>query len=598
VTGIDLNPVAWFIVKTEVEPIDLDELQEAFERLAARPVDWNQNKPLRETLLALYKTEIEPGVEADVIYTFWVKHAICTDPNCKREVPLFKDYIISRKSPSVRYFRDVTCPHCGQTYDWDIDNVSLVINPEMMVNAPRGSSGTGRPISKWTYAPLDSKIAMPTVTCPHPNCHKQGVPKLKSTKAERKKVPYTVLLCPVCEAVWQWRGDLPEGELTCPACSHSYDPNKGNVPQKGKFLCPYCGNRDKIIESIRRLPQDKRLPIWPYALQAYFSPGVLSGDSSERKQSKLFHAGDDVREDREVRANSLTEEIKAKIKQTLPKNGKFFMRFSALDNARLQQAERLWEKTRHRLPYPKSKIPVGEKTKSGLLAHHYNYWHEMFAPRQLLALSTLLRGIIGEANKTMREMLLSVMIMTLDANNLFCRFRSKAGMRSPFGGLFSRHDFQPKVTTCEINVFGAREEYGPYCSNFEKLKTGKTYNLSPFDRQIRNRKTETVPSDESTLSGAWNLYSESSISCNNVNATLAVTDPPYVGNVNYAELSDFFYVWLRLAWIFTTINSLRIMAAGSEILRLCISQIAIFGAAFTQRQLVAAVARHLLVISK
>src|SRR3970040_1659256 len=26
-----------------------------------------------------------------------------------------------------------------------------------------------------------------------------------------------------------------------------------------------------------------------------------------------------------------------------------------------------------------------------------------------------------------------------------------------------------------------------------------------------------------------------------------ITDPPYVGNVNYAELADFFYVWLRLA---------------------------------------------------
>ena len=35
-----------------------------------------------------------PGLDADVIYTFWVKHAICTDPNCGREVPLFKDYFI------------------------------------------------------------------------------------------------------------------------------------------------------------------------------------------------------------------------------------------------------------------------------------------------------------------------------------------------------------------------------------------------------------------------------------------------------------------------------------------------------------------------
>ena len=30
-------------------------------------------------------------------------------------------------------------------------------------------------------------------------------------------------------------------------------------------------------------------------------------------------------------------------------------------------------------------------------------------------------------------------------------------------------------------------------------------------------------------------------------ATLVVTDPPYYGNVMYAELSDFFYVWLRSA---------------------------------------------------
>jgi len=33
VTGIDLNPVAWFIVKSEVEPVDLDELKAALKDL-------------------------------------------------------------------------------------------------------------------------------------------------------------------------------------------------------------------------------------------------------------------------------------------------------------------------------------------------------------------------------------------------------------------------------------------------------------------------------------------------------------------------------------------------------------------------------------
>jgi adenine-specific DNA methylase len=56
VIGIDLNPIAWFIVKTEVEPVDIDELKAAFERLANRSVEWS-GKSVRETLLDQYKTE-------------------------------------------------------------------------------------------------------------------------------------------------------------------------------------------------------------------------------------------------------------------------------------------------------------------------------------------------------------------------------------------------------------------------------------------------------------------------------------------------------------------------------------------------------------
>jgi len=369
VTGIDLNPVAWFIVKTEVEPVDLDALQQAFERLAARPVAWNNGKPLRETLLGLYKTDVHGELEADVIYTFWVKHAVCTDINCQREVPLFKDYIISRKSPSVRYFKDVTCPHCGQLYDWDVENVSLIIEPSLMVNAPRGSSGVGRPKAKWAFEPLENnKKHIPEVTCP--NCQKKGVPRLKGRKTVRKKVPYTVLLCPACEAVWQWRGELPEGELTCPACKHSYAPYLGNVPEKGKFVCPYCGNKDKIIESIRKLPQDRRLPLRPYAQHAYLSRETFEQGTAGPTQNDLFASATKQKTKGKDREKVVDWERAAEGLRLLPKSGKFFKGFTPSDRARLQQAEALWEKHKDRLPYPKSRIPIGEKTKSGLLAHH------------------------------------------------------------------------------------------------------------------------------------------------------------------------------------------------------------------------------------
>ena len=45
VIGIDLNPVAWFIVKTETTPVDIKELERAFDDLANRIVPWS-GKPL------------------------------------------------------------------------------------------------------------------------------------------------------------------------------------------------------------------------------------------------------------------------------------------------------------------------------------------------------------------------------------------------------------------------------------------------------------------------------------------------------------------------------------------------------------------------
>ncbi len=543
VIGIDLNPVAWFIVKTEIEPVDLDALQAAFDRLAERPVAWNGGHPLKETLLNLYKTEVADDLEADVIYTFWVKSAICTDPNCRREVPLFKDYIIAQKGPKIRYHRDAICPACRKTFDWEVEPASLIAEPALMVNAPRGSGGEGRPTALWSYAPEPPKprgrraAPQTDVRCPH--CHKTvrvQVPRGKDKKA----VQLTVLLCPACEAVWHWRGPMPDGQLACPSCHHAYDPRKGNVPEKGMFQC-FCGQKDEIIASIRTLPQDQRLPIRPYAIQAYLQP--LDGERVEELEddeqiSWLERAGSGSRSSGErggMKGNGLL----------VPANGKFFKRFTVSDLHRLQQADALWEQHKGNLPYPKSAIPVGEKTKSGLLAHHYNYWHEMFAPRQLLALTTLLQGIMAEDDQTLKEMLLCAFSNAVEGNNLFVR--NIPSRRTPGGtapaGIFARHDFQPKATACEQNVWGTVSGNNTFVSRMQLLKEGiefgKTW--SEDGKDIIDPLPD-LPTVTLLASGAdEGLRQLGSI------VSHVVTDPPYVGNVNYSELSDFFYVWLSTA---------------------------------------------------
>ncbi len=556
VIGIDLNPVAWFIVKTEVEPVDLDELQAALDRLAERPVAWNAGRPLKETLLNLYKTEVEPGIEADVIYTFWVKHAICTDLNCRREVPLFDDYIIARKTPTIRYHSDITCPRCKKQYDWEIEAASLIADPAMMVKASRGSAGEGRPTQAWSYAPPPTrKLEVVDVPCPH--CGHSG--QFSAGKARRKKVPLTVLLCPACEAVWQWRGELLEGDVSCPACRHTYDPRKGNVPEKGKFLCP-CGNKDKIIESIRRLPKHRRLPVRPYAIQAYLPLDSSSADEEEEQLSLLageeeprLSGDDEWVPDEELASERLLGRDGIPRPQTLliPKNGKFFRRFSPSDQARLQQAESLWEMNRRNLPHPKCKIPVGYNTNQ-MIRHNYTYWHEMFFPRQLLSLSTLLQGIMAERDSTLREMLMCCFSGALELNNQFCRYmaeRKSAGGQT-VQGVFAQHAFQPKITITENNVFGIKNvAMGSFESKTALLKEGIEYRRECWDflDDGTNPKRIKKPVDRLQEQELYLSCMDSALLVTSITPVLCVTDPPYVGNVNYSELSDFYYVWLRLA---------------------------------------------------
>lgn len=534
VIGIDLNPVAWFIVKTEVEPVDLSALKDAFERLSERPVAWS-GKPLRETLLNQYRTECPccgAGREAaDIIYTFWVKSAICTA--CKKLVPLFKDYLVAQKSPSIRYWRDAKCPKCQKTFDWEIEPAALVAEPSLQINSPTYSAGIGRTTARWAYSP--GKV----VQCPW--CREEVAARPSKKKPERKKVPLSVLLCPHCESVWQWRGGVPDS-VSCPVCRKDYNPLVGNVPGKGEYLCS-CGNRDDIIRSIRRLPEDQLLPIHPYAIEGYCARcgGDEEADEGEDVNGDLF--------EKQTRRRKVKAEMDHPCRIT-KNSGKFFKRVTPVDLRRIENAVQTWEREKARLLYPKQAIPDGQETHR-LIEHHYRHWHQMFHPRQLLCLATLLEGIREEKDQTLREMVLSAFMMTTEANNLFTwqiKSRSTPGGMAP-GGVLRRHDFAPKTNICEQNVWGVISGNNTFRNRQVLTLDGMSFAKDVYDLVWDTIKEKTIrrPSSERfSIPGNVSLYAMDARSCKPTSVDIVVTDPPYAGNVNYAELSDFFYVWLRL----------------------------------------------------
>lgn len=562
--GIELNPVPWFVVKMALAPADVTAFDASVKRLEARPVAWS-GKSLSDTLAELYETEApvyqkhetNRGVspKAHAIHTYWVKSAICTSPTCRKQVPLFKNYIVANKTPTIRYHADCTCPRCQKTFDWELEPAALVSDPAQMVHASAYSAGVSRSTFRWTYAHPEGgiyvaqgdakggqsaarhgRVPAAHVCCPH--CYETVKPRLSNTKPKRKKVPLYVLHGPNTDEVFQWRGELPAGITVSSPLGHNFEPHRGNVPENGEFLCPHCGQRDDNIRSVRELPEDERFPLSAYAAQSYWAAGDPREDDEDNAEGDLFTT---IRPEGSSEVCSKTDNLVWKNK------GKFFHSISPQQLAGYQSIEANWAKNQATLPHPRSAIPHGQETKR-LHEHHYRDFKDMFLDRQLLALSTLLQAIAEEPNEACRNLLLLVFSGTVERNNLFCRYFND---RNTIQGNFDRHDYAPKIDPAENCVWGPNEIRGSFHNMLGRVREGLEFRTKVYDRDINRlgEKDNLIFSNESIGPGRETLHNGDSREEIRKLVELAdavITDPPYAGNVNYSELYDFFYVWLRL----------------------------------------------------
>lgn len=108
VTGVDLNPVAWFITKKsfEASSVSQAELQAAFDAV---------EEAVAEELRSHYRTSCpNDNHEADVTYGFWVRELDCV--SCGHTVPLFKDYRVASGRYDDSDRDNVLCPDCESVF--------------------------------------------------------------------------------------------------------------------------------------------------------------------------------------------------------------------------------------------------------------------------------------------------------------------------------------------------------------------------------------------------------------------------------------------------------------------------------------------------
>ena len=102
VTGFDINPMSYWIVKQEIEHLDLDTYAKAADSL---------RKTLEKEIGQFYRTRCTlcGSNDAHVKYFLWVKVTPCHQ--CGKDVDLFPGYLLSADS---RHPNNVfICPGCG-----------------------------------------------------------------------------------------------------------------------------------------------------------------------------------------------------------------------------------------------------------------------------------------------------------------------------------------------------------------------------------------------------------------------------------------------------------------------------------------------------
>ncbi len=439
VIGLDVNPVAWFITKKSVEPVDLAKLEATFKDLEAT---------VAPEILKWYRTKCLKGHDADVMYVFWVKTVRCS--SCGQKTRLFNSFRLATKN--------------GQD----------------------------------------------------------------------------AVVCPACYGVqWVKEGSL---DVTCADCGHTFDPRSG-FALGGNFTCEHCKAEDKTVDWVRRTGKapDYEMFAVEYWCQTCYDEARLRGYKHQQAQAMArgYKGADEF--DRRLYRDACNE----------------------------------FEKVKHTLPLPEGDVYEGMKT-TELLNHGLRRWQDLFNPRQLLCLGRLMKAILEIEDKAVRELMVVTLSDACDSNNMLCQYHpTRLGLARMFG----RHAYWPVDAPGENNVWGTKLGWGSFSAMFDSVRNAANWLCAPDEPKDNDKvvlgdspmtavtqdvhaivgtasagaaSAATVAPDRTPTGGvarcalfARTAEDLSFLPAGSVDAV--ITDPPYFDSVQYAELSDFFYVWLRLA---------------------------------------------------
>ena len=235
--------------------------------------------------------------------------------------------------------------------------------------------------------------------------------------------------------------------------------------------------------------------------------------------------------------------------------GRFFKKPDAEDLERVRAAAGDWRGLTPRF-VPDAEIPAGDES-NRLRRWGYNRYREMSNSRQLLGLELSCRLIANVPDSRIRQALATNLSDLLRYQNMLCRYDSKSLKALD---VFSVHGFPVGLVQCEPNLLGIPRSNGGnvgsggWSNITSKYLEAKRFCEAPFEvKQVGSRRhrvpiqSERIGAEANGRRRAVRLRRADATSTDFEPDTLdaVLTDPPYFGNVQYAELMDYCFAWLQ-----------------------------------------------------
>ncbi|MFF4325253.1 DNA methyltransferase [Streptomyces sp. NPDC001591] len=225
------------------------------------------------------------------------------------------------------------------------------------------------------------------------------------------------------------------------------------------------------------------------------------------------------------------------------------------------ECSELLREKQDRLVTPRGTLDDGQNTRQAI-RWGFQEWRQFFNDRQLYSLGLLGAAIrdLNDVDTAEREALAALFSGTLEFNNMFCSFKGEG--TGAVRHMFSNHVLKPERTPLEAHPWGTPASSGSFSTLFQsRIMRAQAYKLSPFDQVLAGGQVQRVEGlsrpIELTLFDEWpqaglpegavylRTGDASQTDLPDASVDLVITDPPYMDNVHYSELADFFHAWLR-----------------------------------------------------